>query len=165
MSLRSVFKPSYAKIIVKLKLFYQRRLFKVGPKSPLEPGLPGYRDRKYLNRCVLSHFKLFSQIDTHFVTCTWIPFMAQKNERNWSFKPTTTVPLLGRQPLKALISPWGLIKFRALLKRGGGGGLFDRGAYLKFFDRQRQNYIISMEFEMLRSFNNNLTIALCNKCY
>ena len=34
-------------------------------------------------------------------------------------------------------------------------GLFRRGAYLKFFDRQRQNYTMSMEFEMLRSFNNN----------
>ena len=34
-------------------------------------------------------------------------------------------------------------------------GLFRRGAYLKFYDRQRQNYTMSMEFEMLRSFNNN----------
>ena len=32
-----------------------------------------------------------------------------------------------------------------------GGG----GAYLKFFDRQRQNYTMSMEFEMLRSCNNH----------
>ena len=26
------------------------------------------------------------------------------------------------------------------------------GTYLKFFDRQRQNYTISMDFEMLHSF-------------
>ena len=29
------------------------------------------------------------------------------------------------------------------------------GACLKFFDRQRQNYTMSLEFEMLGSFNNN----------
>ena len=28
-------------------------------------------------------------------------FHGTKNEKNWSFKPTTTVPLLGRQPLKS----------------------------------------------------------------
>ena len=38
-----------------------------------------------------------------------------------------------------------------------GGGLLERGGrgYLKFFDRQRQNYTMPMEFEMLCSFNNN----------
>ena len=41
------------------------------------------------------------------------------------------------------------------LIRGGGGGLLERRAHLRFFDRQRQNCTISMEFEMLRSFNNN----------
>ena len=35
------------------------------------------------------------------------------------------------------------------LNREGGG------ACLKFFDRQRQKYTTSMEFEMLRSFDNN----------
>ena len=42
---------------------------------------------------------------------------------------------------------------------GGGlireGGLLERGAYLKFFDRKRQNYTMSIEFEMLCSFDNN----------
>ena len=38
-----------------------------------------------------------------------------------------------------------------LLNLGRGRG----GAYLQFLDRQRQNYTMSMEFEMLRSFNNN----------
>ena len=34
-------------------------------------------------------------------------FHGTKNEKNWSFKPTTTVPLLGRQPLKLIIdSNW-----------------------------------------------------------
>ena len=35
----------------------------------------------------------------------------------------------------------------------GGGGLLERGANLKFIRRQRQNYTMSMEFE-LRSVNN-----------
>ena len=35
------------------------------------------------------------------------------------------------------------------------GRLSERVAYLNFFDRQRQNYTMSIEFEMLRSFNNN----------
>ena len=117
MSLWSVFQPSYAKIIVKLKLFYQQRLFKNGPKSPLEPGLPWYRDSQNLNRCVLSHFKLFSQTNTHFVTCTWIPFMAQKMKKNWSFKPTTTVPLLGRQPLKLFLFLKVLIRTTTVRKK------------------------------------------------
>ena len=55
--------------------------------------------------------------------------------------------------VKALISPQG-----GLLYFGppeGGRGLLERGAYLKFFDRQRQNYTMSMEFEILRSFDNN----------
>ena len=47
---------------------------------------------------------------------------------------------------------------------GGGlireGGLLERGAYSKLFDRQRQNHAMSMEFEMLRSFNNNYEL-LC----
>ena len=38
---------------------------------------------------------------------------------------------------------------------GEGGSLLERGACLQFFDRQRQNYTMSMEFEMSRSFNNN----------
>ena len=42
--------------------------------------------------------------------------------------------------------PGGLLNFGP----SGGGG-----AYLKFFDRQRQNYTMSMEFEMLRSYNNH----------
>ena len=37
----------------------------------------------------------------------------------------------------------------------GGGLIREGGAYLKFFDRQRQNYTMSMEFEMLCSFNKN----------
>ena len=37
----------------------------------------------------------------------------------------------------------------------GDWGLLKKGAYLKFSDRQRQNCAMSMEFEMLRSFNNN----------
>ena len=42
------------------------------------------------------------------------------------------------------------MKFRP---SGGGKGLIrDRGAYLIFFDRQRQNYTMSMEFEILHSF-------------
>ena len=45
-------------------------------------------------------------------------------------------------------TPGGLLNFGPL--EGAGGG-----AYLQFFDRQRQNYTMSMEFEMLRSFNNN----------
>ena len=36
------------------------------------------------------------------------------------------------------------------IREGGRGG-----TYLKFFDRQRHNYTMSMEFEMLHSFNNN----------
>ena len=46
----------------------------------------------------------------------------------------------------------GLIYFRP---PEGRGGLIREGAYLKFFDRQRQNYTMSMEFEILRSFDNN----------
>ena len=37
----------------------------------------------------------------------------------------------------------------------GGGWVGGSGGFLKFFDRQRQSYTISMEFEMLRCFNNN----------
>ena len=58
-----------------------------------------------------------------------------------------------------------LVLIKAPGGRGGGllnfglsgGGLIREGwgAYLKFFDRQRQNYTMSMEFEMLRSFNKN----------
>ena len=47
----------------------------------------------------------------------------------------------------------GLIKIWALSR--GGGGLIREGTCLKFFDRQRQNYTMSLEFEMLGSFNNN----------
>ena len=55
--------------------------------------------------------------------------------------------------------PEGLLNFGPY-----GGGSYYRGelikegegAYLKFFDRQRQNYTISMKFGMLRSFNSNL---------
>ena len=32
--------------------------------------------------------------------------------------------------------------------------VLENGVNLKFFDRQRQNYTMSKEFEMLRSFNN-----------
>ena len=43
-------------------------------------------------------------------------------------------------------APWGLIKFRALWSGvGGGGGLF----------KILWNNTVSMEFEMLRSFNSN----------
>ena len=42
---------------------------------------------------------------------------------------------------------------------GGGGGLLERGGYWKFFDRQRQNYTMSMEFEMLCGFNNNYELS------
>ena len=38
---------------------------------------------------------------------------------------------------------------------GGRGSLLERRAYFKFFERERQNYTMSMEFEMLRSFENN----------
>ena len=44
--------------------------------------------------------------------------------------------------------PGGLLNFRPPEGMEGGG------AYLKFFDRQRQNYTMSMEFEILRSFDN-----------
>ena len=47
--------------------------------------------------------------------------------------------------------PGGLLNFGP----SRGGGLLEKGAYLKFFDRQRQNYTISMDFEMLHSFHNN----------
>ena len=59
----------------------------------------------------------------------------------------------GSGSVKTPISPRGLTEFQALW---WGVGLLERGAYLKFFDRQRQNDTISMEFEMLRSFNSNL---------
>ena len=36
----------------------------------------------------------------------------------------------------------------------GGPYKLERGAYLKFFDRERQNYTMSVEFEMLCRFNN-----------
>ena len=39
---------------------------------------------------------------------------------------------------------------------GEGGGLLERAAYLKFFDRQRQNYTMSMEFEMSCSLTNTM---------
>ena len=48
---------------------------------------------------------------------------------------------LGAYKILGLLEGWGLIR--------------EGGAYLKFFDRQRQNCTISMEFEMLHSFNNN----------
>ena len=32
------------------------------------------------------------------------------------------------------------------------------GAYLKFFDRPRQNYVMSVEFGMSRSFNNKYVL-------
>ena len=41
-----------------------------------------------------------------------------------------------------------------------GEGLIREEGHLKFFDRQRQNYTMSMESEMLHSFNNNCEI-LC----
>ena len=58
---------------------------------------------------------------------------------------------------KGIVTNWGgLLNFSP---SGGGiikeGDLLGTGAYLKFFDRQRQNYTVSMEFEMLRNFNNN----------
>ena len=37
----------------------------------------------------------------------------------------------------------------------GISGPLGGGAYLKFFDRQRQNHTMSMESKMLCSFNNN----------
>ena len=42
----------------------------------------------------------------------------------------------------------------------GGGGLEEGRAYLKLFGRQRQNCTMSMESEMLCSFNNNYEL-LC----
>ena len=48
---------------------------------------------------------------------------------------------------------------RGLLNFGPSGGGEEGGAYFKFFDRQRQN--VSMEFEMLRSFNNNNKVNYC----
>ena len=54
----------------------------------------------------------------------------------------------------------------ALIRPGGwgpleGGGTFklERGGYLKFFDRERQNYTMSVEFEMLCRFNNNYELS------
>ena len=44
-------------------------LFKLAPKSPIEPGLPGLRGSQNLNRRVLSLLKSFSQTNTHFVNC------------------------------------------------------------------------------------------------
>ena len=43
-----------------------------------------------------------------------------------------------------------------IVRSGGGGGpIREGGTYLEFFDRQRQTYAMSLEFEMLHSFNNN----------
>ena len=44
--------------------------------------------------------------------------------------------------------------------RAGGWIIFK-----KFFDRKRQNYTMSMEFEMLRSFSTNYELALYNEHY
>ena len=49
----------------------------------------------------------------------------------------------------------GLFNFGHSRPGVGGGGFLERGAYLKFFDIQRQNYTMSMEFEMLHNFNNS----------
>ena len=52
--------------------------------------------------------------------------------------------------VKALTSPPGSVCVCV-----GGGLIRGGGAYLKFFDRQRQNYTMCVEFEILRSFDNN----------
>ena len=54
--------------------------------------------------------------------------------------------------VNSLISPISSPLEGIPIREGGRGG---GGTYLKFFDRQRHNYTMSMEFEMLRSFNNN----------
>ena len=67
--------------------------------------------------------------------------------------------------IKALISPRGAYQIWGPLEGEGGlirdGALLNRGAYLKFFDSQRQNCNMSMEFEMLRSFNNKSSMNYC----
>ena len=59
---------------------------------------------------------------------------------------------------RSLISPQGLIKLQALWRRGGGGGLLERGGLFKIL---WQPNTMSMEFEMLRSFNYNNYELLC----
>ena len=44
-------------------------------------------------------------------------------------------------------------------------GLYREGAYLKFFDRQRQNYTMSMEFEMLHSFKTAINSSILQQTY
>ena len=39
------------------------------------------------------------------------------------------------------------------------------GAYLKFFDRERQNYTMSMEFEMLHSFKTAINSSILQQTY
>ena len=56
--------------------------------------------------------------------------------------------------VKALISPREAY-FKNFRTSRGGWSLLERGAYFKFFERQWQNFTISMELEMLCSFNTN----------